>query len=165
METTREKFLHELKDTYDAEHRFQQAMGDMRREASDAELCALLEQHISETEDHIRSLEEVFAKLGTEPGREPCDGANGIVSEGRKVIRQAKQDSLRDTLIAGALRKAEHYEIASYQGLIGGAETIGNHEVTKLLEQIFRQEESTAKRVQKAAPELLQKAVRAEARS
>jgi len=140
-------------------------MDEMRREASDAGLCGLLEDHISETADQIRSLEEVFAKLGAEPSRERCDGASGIVSEGRKVLSEAKQDALRDTLIAGALRKAEHYEIAGYQGLIGGGETMGNKKVSRLLKQIFRQEETMAKRVQKAAPQLLKKAVQAEARS
>lgn len=163
MQSTHDLFLRELQDTYDAEHQFYKAMEDMRGEARDDALGKLLDEHLSQTQAQIKSLEEVFAKLGAAPKRERCDGAIGIVTEGKKTIREAQQDPVRDTAIADALEKTEHYEMAGYQNLINGAKAIGNRSVTRRLEDIFHQEESMAQRVQQASPKLLRKAVKAEA--
>jgi len=52
----------------------------------------------------------------------------------------------------------EYYEIASYRGLIGAAQTMNQPEVVKLLEENLRQEELTVQKLESSAPALLQKA-------
>ena len=59
--------------------------------------------------------------------------------------------------------KVEHYEIVSYRGLILGAQELGNTEAVALLEQNLKQEEQTAAKLEQNAPQLLTKALQAEA--
>ena len=84
---SREKFVHELADTYDAEHQFLEAMQKMHDNAMDEKLKTMLEEHMAETQDQIGRLEEVFSSINEEPKRQPCSGAKGIIEEGSKVWR------------------------------------------------------------------------------
>jgi Domain of unknown function (DUF892) len=54
----------------------------------------------------------------------------------------------------GAASKTEHYEIASYRGLIEKARLMGQQHVVQLLEQNLRQEEEMAEKVSQLSREL-----------
>lgn len=163
IKTTQEKFLHELGDIYDAEHRFLKGQQEMLKAATDATLKAGIEKHIAESEQQVAKLEQVFQLLGEKAKAEPCDAAKGIVTEGQKNLKEAGTDEIRDCLIGSSLTKVEHYEIVSYTGLILGAEGMGNKEVASLLQQNLQQEEKTAQTLEKNAPKLLKQAMQAEA--
>ena len=111
---SQEKFVHELADMYDAEHQFLEAMGKMRAQATDEKLQTMLEDHMQQTEEQIRRLEDVFAEAGQEPERQQCMGAKGLVEEASKMMEEAGSDEIRDAVIAGGATKAEHYEMVSY---------------------------------------------------
>lgn len=163
IKTTQEKFLHELGDIYDAEHRFLKGQQEMLKAATDETLKAGIEKHIAESEQQVQHLEQVFELLGEKAKGEPCDAAKGIVTEAQKSLKEAGTDEIRDCLIGSSLQKVEHYEIVSYNGLILGAEQLGNKEVVALLQKNLKQEEQTAQRLEKNAPKLLKQAVQAEA--
>ena len=55
--------------------------------------------------------------------------------------------------------KVEHYEVASYRGLLTAARQMGQNEVTGMLLQNLQQEEQTALLVEQSTPMLLQKAM------
>lgn len=163
INTLQQKFMHELGDIYDAEHQFMKGQEEMLQNATDQTLKDMITNHIEQTREQIRNLEQVFAALGEQPQREMCDGAKGIVSEGQKLLREtANAPELRDCAIIGAASKVEHYEISSYRGLIQGAELMGQQEIVSLLQQNLEQEESTALLVEQTAPQLLQKVMRAQ---
>jgi ferritin-like metal-binding protein YciE len=153
-----EKFQHELGDAYDAEHRLMEAMEEMSQIASDTKLKGMIEAHIVETKRQIELLEEVYEAVGKRPKRVACDAAMGLVKEGQKTVKEAGTPELRDCVIAGALAKGEHYEMASYRGLVLGAQQMGDKQVQKLLQQILAQEEKTAEMLEQSAPTLLKKA-------
>ncbi len=154
------KFLHELGDIYDAEHQFLKAQQDMLSQAGDPALRELISNHIEQTRRQIHNVEQAFRALGQEPKRVMCDGAKGIVSEGQKLVREvADRPELCDAAIAAAAAKVEHYEIATYRGLITGAEIMGQREVVSLLQQNLEQEESTARLIEQAEPQLLRRAM------
>jgi ferritin-like metal-binding protein YciE len=154
ISTSEEKFGHELADMYDAEHRFLEAMGKMRDMASDEKLQMLLETHMQETEQHIANLEEVFSEIGKEPERQECMGAMGLVDEATKMIDEAGSAELRDSIIAGAATKAEHYEIVGYADLIDGAEMMKKRKAVTLLTKNREQELSTARKLERISPRL-----------
>jgi ferritin-like metal-binding protein YciE len=62
-------------------------------------------------------------------------------------------------VIISAAIKVEHFEIASYRGLITGAEQMGQQEVVNLLQQNLQEEEETARIAEQSAPDLIQKAM------
>ncbi len=162
IKTTHEKFLHELGDIYDAERQFLKGQQEMLDHAADQQLKQMIQQHITQSEGHVRNVEAVFRALGEEPKAEKCPAAAGIVTEARQNIKEAGTDAIRDCLIGGAAAKVEHYEIASYRGLIQGAQAMGSQEAVRLLQQNLQQEEQTAQKIEQSAPHLLQKAMMAE---
>jgi ferritin-like metal-binding protein YciE len=151
---SKEKFIHELADTYDAEHQFLEAMQKMHEKASDEKLRTMLETHMAETQGQIANLEQVFSSIGEEPKRQHCSGAEGIIEEGSKAMEEAGSDQLRDAFIVGGATKAEHYEMVSYADLIEGAEMLKLKKAVKLLTDNREQEVATARKLERTSPRL-----------
>ena len=86
-----EKFVHELKDIYDAEHQFLKGQEEMLQKATDQNLQNMITQHMDQTRQQIRNLDQVFNLLGLQPDRTMCDGAKGIVTEGQKLFKQTDE--------------------------------------------------------------------------
>lgn len=165
IKTLEEKMIHVLGDIYDAEHQFLEAQQQLLSQAGSDSLKTLLQEHIEQTEEQIRNLEQVYEVLGQKAERVKCAGASGIVAEGNKLLKEISgSPALIDLAIVGAQSKVEHYEIASYRGLITGAEQMGQNEIVKLLRQNLEQEERTAQRVEQSTQELFQQALSANQR-
>jgi ferritin-like metal-binding protein YciE len=155
IKSTREMFVHELADLYDAEHQFLEAQHMMHANATDPKLKTMLREHIAESEQQVKNLERVFGFLGKQPKRQHCDGAEGIVSEGKKAIAEAGSPEMRDSIIAGGATKAEHYEMVSYADLIEVATLLKLRQAVPLLEKNREQEVRTARRLERTSPRLL----------
>jgi ferritin-like metal-binding protein YciE len=163
IKTLQEKFIHELGDIYDAEHQFLEAQQKMQEHATSQTVLALFEKHIPETEGQIKNLEQVFEILGEKAERVKCQGAAGLVTEGNKLLKEtAKNPQLADLAIAGANAKVEHYEISCYEGLVIGAELMGQTEIVRLLQENLKQEQQTAQKIAETLPKLLQEAMNGE---
>ncbi len=89
-------------------------------------------------------LEQIFAILGLEPESRKCDAMAGILDEGDEIIEATEEGTAqRDVGLIFAGQKAEHYEIASYGGMIALAKTMGYYEVAEML-VLTLDEEKTA---------------------
>jgi ferritin-like metal-binding protein YciE len=161
---TRELLLRELRELYDAEHRFLEGQVLMVHRATDPELQRSIEDHIYQTRQHIRKLEQFFGELGQEPRRATNEAAKGLVDEARRGLEEARSDALRDCAINAAVIKVEHLEIGSYRGLLTGARLMMGQSVAvdNLLQMNLQQEEETARTAEQSAEELLQKALQAQ---
>lgn len=154
-----ELFLHELRELYDAEHRFIEGQREMVENATDQDLREAIENHIGQTEQHANNLEQVFRNLGAEPERVTNEVASGLVSEAQEGIQEAQSGALRDAAIVAAVIKVEHFEMGSYHGLIPAARLMEAEEIVNLLQTNLGQEEEAASIAENSAPELLQKAM------
>jgi ferritin-like metal-binding protein YciE len=163
INSLQEKFIHELRDIYDAEHQFLDGQQQMLQNATDPQLQSMITTHISQSQGQVRNLEKVFNLLGEEARRQTCDAAKGLVSEAQKGLKEtANVPAIRDCMIGGAASKVEHYEIAAYRGLILGAQLMNQPEIVRLLQDNLTQEEQTARLVEQSAPALLEKAQQAD---
>lgn len=155
-----EKFLHGLGDIYDAEHRFLDAQQEMLEQAQSTTVQGLLKSHITQTEQQIETLEQVYKLLGESPEREKCFAATGIVEEGQHLLEEVSGNpALIDLAIAGSCAKVEHYEIATYRGLITGAQCMGQTDAARLLEKNLNQEEQTAQKIETSMATLFDQAI------
>lgn len=154
----KEKFVHELADMFDAEHRFLEAMQQMRENATSEKLQTMLEEHMQQTEQQIERLEQVFDELGQNAERQECAGAKGLVEEASKMMEEAGTAEVRDSAIVSGATKAEHYEMVGYTDLIDGAEMLKMRKAAKLLTENREQEVSTARKLERLAPKLNQAA-------
>jgi len=154
-----ETFVHEIQGMYDAEHQFLDAMQQQLPKTQNPAVQQLLTAHIAQTQQHIGNLEQVFQILGQPAQRMTCDGAAGLVAEGTKLMQETQGvPALLDLAIAGGDDKVEHYEVATYRGLVAGAQAAGQMQIVQLLQQNLLQEEQTAQLIEQSLPQLLQKA-------
>lgn len=160
ISTPEEKLIHDLGDIYDAEHRFLEAQQEMLGQATAKPLKTMLREHIAQTEQQIANLEQVYGLLGKKSKRVKCDAAAGLVTEGEKGMKEsAEAPAVRDCVIAGAAAKVEHYEIASYRGLVTAFHLMNNAPVAELLQANLQQEEDTAVKIEGSVELLLEKAM------
>ncbi|MGZ3871508.1 MAG: DUF892 family protein [Mucilaginibacter sp.] len=139
-----EFFVNELKDLLWAERELVDTLPDMAEAATSAELKAAFESHLTETQIHVSRLEQVFGALGLEPESRKCDAMAGIVDEGDEIIGATDEGTAqRDVGLIFAGQKAEHYEIASYGGMIALAKTLGYYDIAELF-VLTLDEEKTA---------------------
>jgi ferritin-like metal-binding protein YciE len=136
-----EFFIEELKDIYWAEKHLTKALPKMQKASTSEELASAFADHLTATEEHVSRLEEAFEMMGETPKAKKCEAMEGLVKEAEELIEDTEDDtSTRDVgLILGA-QKVEHYEIATYGGLITLAGTLGRDDVAELLKQTLAEE-------------------------
>jgi len=143
--TQLEKFFTDsLKDLYWAEKHLTKALPKMKKAATTEELKSAIEEHLSQTEEHVTRLEQVFELMGKKAQAKKCDAMEGLIKEGESIVEETEDGSMtRDVGIIMAAQKVEHYEIASYGGLVQLAKTMGMDEAAGILEQTLEEEKQT----------------------
>lgn len=140
-----EKFLgDQLKDIYYAEQAITKALPKMQEACTTEELKEAFGDHLYQTSKQIKRLEKVFQKLGMQPEGKKCEAIDGIIKEAENIISETKEGTMtRDAALIIAAQKVEHYEIATYGGLVQLAITVGQHEAADLLDKTLNEEEET----------------------
>ena len=140
-----EKFFEDsLKDIYWAEKQLTKALPKMQKAATTDELKNAIEEHTKQTEEHVSRLEQVFELLGKKAQAKKCEAMEGVVKEGESIVEETEDGSMtRDVGIIMAAQKVEHYEIATYGGLVQLATTMGKDDVAELLNQTLEEEKET----------------------
>lgn len=145
LNTLDDLFEMELRDMYSAEKMIVEAMPMMIEAASSQQLKQKFQQHLEESQNQIKRLEEVFQMLDREPEAEKCDGMAGILKEGEKMIKAQGEPNTKDAALISAAQKVEHYEISSYGTLRTLAQTLGRQKVAEKLQSILSEESRTDK--------------------
>jgi ferritin-like metal-binding protein YciE len=139
----KEFFIDELKDIYWAEQKLVKVLPKLAKAATSEELQSAFTNHLEETKNHVQRLEQAFKMLGEKASAKKCEAMEGITEEGSSVIEDTDEGTAtRDVALVMAGQKAEHYEIATYGGLIQIARTMGHDDVAELLEQTLEEEKN-----------------------
>lgn len=147
-EEFRKFFIDELKDILWAEKALLKALPKMQKAATGKELAASFEAHLSETEEQISTLEQVFELMGEKPKTKKCDAMEGLISETESIISDTDRGTaIRDAGLILAAQKVEHYEIATYGTLAALADAMQEPKVAKLLRSILRDEKDSDKKL------------------
>ena len=137
-------FTDSLKDIYWAEKHLTKALPKMQEAATTEELKSAIEVHIAETEEQITRLERVFELMGKKAQAKKCDAMEGLIKEGESIVEETEKGSMtRDAGIIMAAQKVEHYEIATYGGLVQLAKTMGMDEAASILAETLEEEKKT----------------------
>ena len=103
MSDPRELFLHELGDVLYAENVLVKALPKLAEEASDEELALGFEEHLEETRQHVKNIEQAFEQLGEEPSAEKCPGIEGIKKEHDEFVsKESPSQDVLDSFLTGA---------------------------------------------------------------
>ncbi|GGH69783.1 ferritin-like metal-binding protein YciE [Filimonas zeae] len=133
-----------LQEIYWSELQLVNVLGTMRDRATTRKLQNAFEQHLSQTQTHVRRLEEVFQLLNQEASPEPCAGLQGLFDEGWQVIDETEDGTAqRDAALIIAAQKVEHYEMACYGSLATLGRTIGQERIAHIFEETLAEEKET----------------------
>jgi len=139
----RELFHDTLKDIYFAEKKILTALPKMAKSAQFEELKEAFQKHESETEEHVKRLDQVFAELDAKPSGKTCDAIVGIIEEGQEVMKEYKESPALDAGLLAAAQAVEHYEISRYGTLKTWAQELGLAEAVELLDTTLAEEKKT----------------------
>lgn len=139
-EGLRDLFVDSLKDIYWAEKALVKALPKMAKNATNENLIAAINDHLSVTEGQVTRLEQVFEIVGEKAVAKKCDAMDGLIKEGEGIMEETEVGPVRDAGIIAASQKIEHYEIATYGTLAAFAKTLGEDEAAALLEETLAEE-------------------------
>ncbi|RRB02092.1 YciE/YciF ferroxidase family protein [Larkinella rosea] len=159
-------FISELKGIYYAEKQIAEALPDMAEAATTDVVRDAFRQHLSETGNQIRRVEQIFQHLGVEADEKTCNAVDGLIDDGEVVISDTDAGSLtRDAGLIIAGQKVEHHEIAAYGSLHSLARLLGFHEAARLIEESLEEEKNTDKKLTEIAESFINERAKMESDS
>ena len=158
-QTMRDLLIDELADIYNAEKQLVRALPKMARAANSEQLTMAFEQHLDETKEQVRRIEQAFEALGERVKNKKCDGMEGLITEGEHMIEEDFDGAVLDAGLIAAAQKVEHYEIASYGTICAWAELLGERPALRFLKQNMSEEEATDKKLTELAIQVNQEAL------
>ena len=137
-------FTDSLKDIYWAEKHLTKALPKMQKAATTEQLKAAIGEHITQTEEHVTRLEQVFELMGKKAQAKKCDAMEGLIKEGESIVEETEDGTMtRDVGIISAAQKVEHYEISTYGTLVQLAKTMGMDEAASILAETLVEEKES----------------------
>jgi ferritin-like metal-binding protein YciE len=158
LENLNDLFVHELRDLYDAEQQLTKALPLLATAASAPQLRQAFEEHLEETKEQARRLEQIFKGLGESAEGKSCKAMAGLVAEARETIDIDADPDVLDAALIVAAQKVEHYEIAGYGSVRTFARVLNYGDAARLLETTLKEESRTDERLTQLAERLNQKA-------
>lgn len=151
LESLKDLYLEQLKDLYSAETQLVDALPKMAERATSPDLKKGFQDHLLQTQEHVRRLEQIFQDLGDSPKGHTCEGMKGLIKEGEEMIKMKGDDKVIDAGLIAAAQRVEHYEIAGYGTVRTYAEMLGKSQHASLLERTLQEEEMTDEKLTRLA--------------
>jgi ferritin-like metal-binding protein YciE len=137
----RELYVDHLKDIYSAENQITKVLPKVIKKVTSPELKQGLEDHLQQTMNQIKRLDQIFKSLDSSPRGKKCVGMEGILDEGKEAMAEKMSSpDLMDAALIGGCQKVEHYEIAAYGTVRAFAKLLGEDKAVDLLTQTLDEE-------------------------
>lgn len=149
--TLQDLFLDTVKDVYYAEKQIVKALQKMERAAQSDQVKKAFDEHREQTERHVERLDKIFEMLGVPARGKTCDGILGIIEEGKTIMDEYKGTEALDAGLIASAQAVEHYEMARYGTLKAWAQQLGMNDAYGLLEETYKEESETDKKLSQMA--------------
>jgi ferritin-like metal-binding protein YciE len=147
IKTLDDLFVHTLQDIYYAEMQITKALPTMIQKATDPQLKQSFQTHLTETQNQIKRLEQVFQMHGQTPKGVTCPAIDGIIEEANEVAGDVEDKEVLDAALLASAQAVEHYEITRYGTLVAWAQQLGRSDCASVLEQNLAEEKATDKKL------------------
>jgi ferritin-like metal-binding protein YciE len=151
LESLKDLYVEQLKDLYSAETQIIEALPKLAERASAPDLKTAFQEHLRQTQEQVRRLEQIFQDIGESPKGHTCQGMKGLLREGEEMIKMQGDPKVIDAGLIAASQRVEHYEIAGYGTVRTYAELLGKDMHVSLLERTLQEEEMTDERLTELA--------------
>lgn len=156
-------YVEELKDLYSAENQLLKALPRMAKAASSPQLRAAFEEHLQVTRGQVERLEQIFSALGAKARGKKCQAMEGLLEEGKEMMKEEAPDSVMDAALITAAQKVEHYEMAGYGCVRTFARLLGYTEAANLLQKTLDEEGEADRKLTELANSVINVKAEAEA--
>lgn len=143
METLRDLYVEELKDLYSAENQILKALPRMIKAATHPKLKKAFAKHEKQTVQQVKRLERICRELGESPKGKKCVGMEGLLQEGKDLIKEKPAKDVLDAGLITAAQHVEHYEMAGYGTCRTWARLLGYEGQAELLQRTLDEEQQT----------------------
>jgi len=154
LETPQDLLRFQLRTAMTMEEDSLAAVTELSEVARTADIKKLFRHHADETREQIENLKKVFELLEVPESTAPSPSTKGISRQAESLIQRA-DESLHDQIALSAAIGNEHYEMASYQGLIVPVTALGATEALSLLQANMDQEVHTSEELATRLKELV----------
>lgn len=151
IKTLDDLFIHSLQDIYYAEQQITKALPEMIAQVSDPQLKQAFQSHLSETQQQVQMVEQVFRMHGHDPKGVTCPAIDGIIDEAQDIAGDIDDPEVLDAALLAAAQAVEHYEITRYGTLTAWAKQLGRQDCAQVLHQILEQEKATDQKLTRIA--------------
>ncbi len=132
--------IHQVKDLYSAEDQLVNALPKMAENAKDDKLKKAIEDHLEETKNQKKRLEQVCQTLNVSPEGEHCKAMEGLIKESKHFLEEDTDNDVRNAGIIAEAQRVEHYEISGYGTAVRYAKELGLDDVANTLKQTLDEE-------------------------
>lgn len=140
MKKLEDLFEHQLKDLYSAEDQLTKALPKMVENAKDSKLKQAFENHLEETKEHKKRLEDICSELGIDPSGETCKAMEGLIKEAESFLEEDTTDDVKNAGMIAEAQRVEHYEISAYGTAVRFAKELGHNSIAEKLQQTLDEE-------------------------
>jgi ferritin-like metal-binding protein YciE len=155
LETLEDLFVQQLRELYDAENRILKALPKMAKAAELPGLQRAFQEHLEQTREHARRLDQVFEQIGVKAKGKKCDAIKGLLDEGKDLMREEAKAPVLDAGLIAAAQKVEHYEIAAYGCVRTWARLLGHEQAVTLLQHTLDEEGATDHKLTELAERII----------
>jgi ferritin-like metal-binding protein YciE len=142
IETLHDCFALKAMALYDVENQILKALPKVIKNVTNIKLKEALSDHLTETEGHVTRLDQLFEIIDVKPKKVKVEAMRGMVDDTTWVMEQDTIPATLDTLIIGAVRHVEHYEISGYLTLLDWAKLLGLSEAESIIEETLEEEKN-----------------------
>ena len=136
----KEMYVSELQEARSLEAQLTSVLPEMIEKTDDADLKQALQDHLSETQNHLERVGEILQRHGATAEDHKEQSMVRLVSEAEKWAEMIKDRDQRDAGIIASAQRVEHYEMAVYGTLSAWAKQLGFGEDEEDLLAILAQE-------------------------
>jgi ferritin-like metal-binding protein YciE len=147
MTDLQDLLVENLRDLYSAENQILKALPKAAKKVENEELRTALEEHVEQTQGHVKRLEQILGRWGEKPGGKKCHGMEGLLKEAKELLGEDAAPEVLDAGLIVDCQKVEHYEIAGYGSAVTFAKLLGDDEAARLLAQTLDEEEQADKKL------------------
>ena len=138
--TLRDLYAAELHDLMNAEKQIHAELPVMASRATSGQLRSAFDQHHAETNVQIERLRLLIAQLN-DPAHATGGGAvAALIEDARRRTGDAERGEILDAALIAAAQRIKHYEMASYGTARSYAESLGDYDAARILQQTLDEE-------------------------
>ena len=157
--TLKDLLIEQLQELYNAEKQQFNALATLKERATFRELRLAIQNHISETHDHIKRLENIFEKLEITSFGEQSDAMSGLIKEGFNLTSRGSDPEVLDAGIIAAIQHMEHFEIAGYGTVCAFARELSLNDIADQLHQTLTEEKRIDKKLSEISYKINERAI------